>query len=329
MTILVTGGAGYIGSHTVKALQRAGHTIYIFDSLEHGSQTTIETLGLADSFIPGSILDTEALDQAFARASFDAVIHFAAYIEAGESVKEPGRFFWNNTAGSINLLNAMRAHDVHQLVFSSTAAVYGEPKTVPITEDAAKAPTNPYGTSKLLIEQVISDLTTFTPLKATVLRYFNACGADPDGQLGENHQPETHLIPLVLQVAAGKRPEIKIFGTDYPTPDGTAVRDYIHVSDLAQAHVMALESQAKADTKLRRYNVGTGHGYSVKEVIEACRQATKHPIPTREEARRPGDPAQLVADSSQIQHELGWQPNHSDLKTITMTAWNWAKQAKE
>lgn len=324
MRILVTGGAGYIGSHTVKALRQSGHEVVVFDSLEKGHASTLTRLQI--ELIKGSLDTRETIREALTQTRPDAVIHFAAYIEAGESVKEPERFFLNNTAGSINLLHAMRETNVNQLVFSSTAAVYGEPKHVPIPEDLEKSPTNPYGTSKLLVEQAIADLTAFTPLKATILRYFNACGADPEGELGENHQPETHLIPLILQVASGERESIKIFGTDYPTPDGTNIRDYIHVSDLANAHVRALEDQASAEDKLRIFNVGTGTGYSVREIIETCRQVTGHAIPAEEVARRAGDPATLVADARKIHESLGWKAQYSDLKTIVETAWKWQQQ---
>lgn len=323
MQILVTGGAGYIGSHTVKALQQSGHEVIVFDSLENGHPESLPAFELAKNLFKGNLLDNDELDSLFQQFKFDAVIHFAAYIEAGESVKVPGKFFWNNTAGTINLLNTMNAYEVNRLVFSSTAAVYGQPKESPIPESAVKDPTNPYGRSKLLIEEALKDLTTFTPLRATVLRYFNAAGCDPDGQLGENHEPETHLIPLVLQVATGKRDHIKLFGTDYPTPDGTCVRDYIHVSDLAEAHVLALETLDSASEPLRRYNVGTGKGYSVKEIIETCRTVTGHTIPAQEEPRREGDPAELVADSIKLQKELNWKPQHSELTTIIKSAWNW------
>lgn len=328
MKLLVTGGTGYIGSHTVKALIKAGHTVFVFDSLEKSSKARLHGMIPDEAIIQGNLLNPSDLKAVFASQSFDAVIHFAAYIEAGESVKEPGRFFWNNTAGTINLLNAMHDHNVNHLVFSSTAAVYGEPNEIPIKETASTQPTNPYGSSKLLVEEVLTDLTRLTSLQATILRYFNACGADPDGQLGENHNPETHLIPLILQVASGEREQIKLFGTDYSTPDGTAVRDYIHVTDLANAHVKALEAQfSDANSKLATYNVGSGQGYSVKEVLEACRKETNHPIPATEEPRRPGDPAQLVAEATKITTELGWEPCYSDLPTIIKTAWAWHQKS--
>lgn len=326
MNTLVIGGAGFIGSHTVKALCQAGHTVSVFDSFEKGHSKSLEALVPSERIFKGNILDSNTLDEVFAKHSFDAVIHFAAYIEAGESVIDPGKFFQNNTAGAISIINTMLKHSVHQLVFSSTAAVYGNPKTMPIPETAVDVPTNPYGTSKLLVEQAIADYTQFTPLKATILRYFNAAGADHDGHLGENHQPETHLIPLILQVALGQREKIKLFGTDYPTPDGTNIRDYIHVDDLARAHVMALETQATSEDKLWIFNVGTGHGYSVKEVVAMARKVTGHPIPTEGSPRREGDPVELVADASKIQAKLGWKAERSDLETIVADAWQWLNQ---
>lgn len=325
MNILVVGGAGFIGTHTIKALQRSNHTVTLFDSFEHGYEPAAHMLLDKKSIYTGNILNSNDLGNVFKNNTFDAVIHFAAYIEAGESVTSPAKFFTNNTAGSFSLFQTMLDYGVHNLVFSSTAAVYGQPKTVPIPETASKKPTNPYGTSKYLVEQALADLCANTPLKATILRFFNAAGADPEGQLGEFHDPETHLIPLVLQVAQGKRESIKIFGADYPTPDGTAVRDYIHVDDLANAHVMALETAKDTSEPLRTYNVGTGRGYSVLEVIESVRKVTGHPIPAEQHPRRAGDPAELVANSSKIQSELGWAPKSSDLETIVTHAWQWLK----
>lgn len=322
MRVLVTGGAGYIGSHTVKALLEAGHEPVIFDSLEKGHRHVLAQFPSVP-FIEGDVRILADIQRAFRQEKVAAVIHFAAYIEAGESVKEPMRFFENNTLGAINVLKALRDAGVEHFIFSSTAAVYGEPDQVPIPETAVRKPTNPYGTSKLLVEHVLETTCELTPLKATILRYFNACGADPAGELGEQHQPETHLIPLTLQVANGEREAIQIFGTDYPTPDGTAIRDYIHVSDLAQAHVAALEAQKHHNRKLTTYNVGTGQGYSVREIITTCREITGHAIPAHESPRRAGDPAVLVAKATKIKQELDWQPQHSDLRTIIATAWQW------
>lgn len=326
MKILVIGGAGFIGSHTVKTLLAAGHVVTVFDSFEHGHRDIIRQLLPPKSIIRGDIRNPASVNRAMS-SGFDSVIHFAGYIEAGESVEQPGKFFLNNTTGSINVLNAMIEHNVHQIVFSSTAAVYGNPKTSPIPETAPKIPTNPYGTSKLLVEQAIADFTHFTPIKATILRYFNAAGADSGGKLGENHHPETHLIPLILQVPLGLRPHITIFGTDYPTLDGTAIRDYIHVEDLAMAHLMAVETQPTSQSKLRTYNVGSGRGYSVNEVIAMCRRCTGHPIPTQNALRRLGDPVRLIADSRLIQTELGWKPRRSDLESIVSDAWNWLNRS--
>ncbi len=324
MTILVTGGAGFIGSHTVKELRQAGHQVAVFDSFEKGARANLAGFIDPQAIFEGNVLQTADLDRVFAAQPFEAVIHFAAYIEAGESVNDPGRFFWNNTAGTINLANAMVKHGVHQLVFSSTAAVYGQPQTTPISETAPTQPTNPYGSSKLLAEEALRVYTAHTPLKVTALRYFNAAGADPDGQLGENHRPETHLIPLVLQVAAGKRAKVDVFGTDYPTPDGTAIRDYIHVFDLAAAHLAALRPARQG---WRVYNVGTGRGFSVGEIIATCRQETGRPIPVKNGPRRPGDPPILVADAQKITGDLEWQPRYSDLAGIVKTAWNWVSKS--
>lgn len=327
MRIIVFGGAGFIGSHTVKALLKANHQVTIFDSFEKGNRDLAYRLVGKTNCFEGSILDGNALTTAL-QPGFDAAIHFAAYIEAGESVTDPCRFYQNNTAGSINVINALVKQGVNQIVFSSTAAVYGNPTQIPIPESAPLEPTNPYGESKRLVEKVLADVTKATPLKATILRYFNAAGADPDGEMGENHEPESHLIPLVLQVAQDKRHAIKIYGSDYPTLDGTCVRDYIHVTDLANAHVLALESQTRSQDSLRIFNVGTGRGYSVKEVIEMCRNVTNHPIPVETSDRRPGDPAQLVADPQNITQKLGWQPHYSDLQTIIKHAWQWQNRAK-
>jgi UDP-glucose 4-epimerase len=323
MTILVTGGAGYIGSHTVRQLQRAGHEVMVFDSLELGHPKSLSDFELDKNLFQGNLLDNRSLKKVFSSKPIDAVMHFAAYALVGESVKLPSKYLSNNTAGTINLLHHMSQANVNRLIFSSTCAIYGEPKIVPIIEDTPKNPTNPYGKSKLLSEEAIAEMTHYTRLKAAALRYFNACGADDEGDIGEDHAEETHLIPLVLQVALGKRDKIKIFGTDYPTPDGTAVRDYIHVTDLAEAHVAALNNLDSARESFNAYNIGTGTGYSVKAIIEACRQITGHDIPEEEANRRPGDPPELVANARKIKRELGWTPKHSNIQTIISSAWRW------
>jgi UDP-glucose 4-epimerase len=253
---------------------------------------------------------------------FDAVLHFAAYAYVGESVTEPSKYWRNNVAAGVELLDAMRAHGVSRLVFSSTCATYGYPERVPVAEDAPKNPESPYGESKLAFERVLGSYARAYDLRSVSLRYFNAAGARPDGTLGEDHEPETHLIPIVLGVAAGRDSSIKVFGTDYPTLDGTCVRDYIHVDDLAGAHILALEAM-DAPRTCRAFNLGTGRGYSVREIVEACRRLTGRPIPIEEVARRPGDPAALFADNSKIRRELGWMPAYTDAESIVATAWQW------
>jgi len=325
MTILITGGAGYIGSHTAKLLEQRGHNVVIFDSLAYGHKEIIDRLPKPCVFVEGNLFDAKALIKLFREHAIDAVMHFAAFAQIAESVKEPGKYFWNNTAGTISLLNAMLDAQVHHLIFSSTCAIYGVPNHIPIDEEEPKKPENPYGRSKLLVEMAMQDYAHHTPLQITMLRYFNACGADPEGKLGEDHTPETHLIPLILQTALGQRESIKIFGTDYPTPDGTAVRDYIHVLDLAEAHLAALEQQVNGQEKLAFYNIGTGKGYSVKEIIEHCRNITGSTIHIIETDRRPGDPPKLVANPKKIKDELRWQPKYSSIDNIIQTAWDWHK----
>ena len=319
MRILVTGGAGYIGSHVVDLLVREGHGITVLDSLEKGHREAIHP---SATFLHGDFGDAALLDRLFTATRFDAVMHFAAYIEAGESMTDPGRFFVNNTARPMVLLDRLTAHGVKKFLFSSTAATYGNPEYTPIDEEHPKAPTNAYGYAKLLVEGSLEWLNGLLGLSCASLRYFNASGCG--GELGEDHAPETHLIPLVLEVALGQRAAIKIFGTDYPTPDGTCVRDYIHVLDLASAHVMALK--ALGDGQRLVYNLGNGTGYSVREVIEAARRVTGHPIPVEEVPRRAGDPAVLVASSEKIRKELGWQPSFPELETIIRSAWMWKQR---
>jgi UDP-glucose 4-epimerase len=316
MRVLVTGGAGYIGSVVVAQLLQAGHQVVVYDNLSRGKRGAV-TPGA--ELLVGDISDPLALDAAFGSGGFEAVMHFAASIEAGESMQVPEKYFGNNTAGTLTLLQAMLRHNVKRLVFSSTAALYGEPKRTPIQEDDELDPTNAYGESKLLVERMLAWLHRIHGLHYASLRYFNAAGATR--LLGEVHDPETHLIPLILQVAQGKRSHISIFGTDYPTPDGSCIRDYIHVLDLAGAHLLALDALAKQSRLI--YNLGNGRGFSVREVIEAARQVTGHPIPAVESPRRPGDPAVLVASSEKIMRELGWKPKYPELEPIIASAWQW------
>jgi UDP-glucose 4-epimerase len=320
-TALVTGGAGYIGSHTLRALSAAGWDLLVYDSLEKGHPPAVANYRL----VVGDTADGPKLDHVFREHAVDAVVHFAAYIEAGESVRDPARYFRNNTAGTLSLLESMVRNSVSKLVFSSTAAVYGDPERVPIEEADRKQPTNPYGESKLMVERMLDAFDRAYGLHSISLRYFNAAGADPQGAIGEDHHPETHLIPLVLEVALGQRGSIGVFGDDYPTRDGTCVRDYIHVVDLAAAHVLALQS-LQGGAGRNAYNLGNGNGFTVREVIQAAREVTSHPIPEVGQPRRPGDPAQLVAASGRIQRELGWTPKIPDLKEIIASAWRW-KQA--
>jgi UDP-glucose 4-epimerase len=334
--ILVTGGAGYIGGTVAALFAEQGHNAVVFDNLSHGRR---EMLPPGIEFIEGELADREALEFIFENACkqgqpFDAVLHFAALIEAGESMVQPEIFFRNNTASTLSLLEAMLARGPKRLVFSSTAAVYGEPETVPIKEDARLAPTNPYGQSKLLVEQMLVWFNRIHGLRYASLRYFNVAGA-PEGPAGiargEAHDPETHLIPLVLDVALGRRSSIRIYGNDYPTPDGTCVRDYIHVSDLADAHLLALTalgSGSKNESGPENqgpliYNLGNGQGFSVQEVIQSARRVTGHAIPAEIHPRRPGDPAVLVASSEKAIRELGWKPRYTSLDDIIRTAWIW------
>ncbi|MFL6427495.1 MAG: UDP-glucose 4-epimerase GalE [Acidobacteriaceae bacterium] len=319
MNVLITGGAGYIGGTVALRLLSAGHNTLIYDNFCHGHRDLVPA---GARLIEGDLADRERLERTFRDEKVDGVMHFAALIEAGESMKRPELFFRNNTASTLSLLEAILAAGVGKLVFSSTAAVYGEPKSTPIEEDAALAPTNPYGESKLLVEHMLSWMNRIHGLRYASLRYFNVAGAI-EGR-GEAHEPESHLIPLILDVALGRRQSIKIFGKDYPTPDGTCIRDYVHVGDLADAHLLAF---AALDAHSRLiYNIGNGQGFSVREVIESVRRVTGHPIPVVEEPRRPGDPAVLVASSKRIMEELGWQPRYSALDDIVRSAWIWHQQ---
>ncbi|MEB3292006.1 MAG: UDP-glucose 4-epimerase GalE [Synechococcales bacterium] len=319
--ILVTGGAGYIGSHAVLALRQAGYEVVILDNLVYGHADLVESV-LKVELVIGDTNDRALLDELFQRHHFDAVMHFAAYAYVGESVSQPAKYYQNNVAGTLTLLEAMVAAGIQKFVFSSTCATYGIPSQVPIPEDHPQVPINPYGASKLMVERILSDFDHAYGLRSVTFRYFNAAGADPQGQLGEDHQPETHLIPLVLLTALGKHPSVSILGTDYPTPDGTCIRDYIHVTDLAIAHILGLEYLLQGGMT-DRFNLGNGNGFSVKEVIETARHVTGKPITVIEADRRPGDPPSLVGGSDRARKILGWQPQYSDLKEILTHAWNW------
>jgi len=315
MPILVVGGAGYIGSVTVAELLAAGHQVVVFDSLVTGHAQAVSP---GAELVVGDLADRELLDDIFRRWKFDGVVFYGGFIAAGESMQAPGRYFLNNVANVINLLNAMVDHGVLRFVFSSSAGVYGEPPTAPIPEEAPIAPLSPYGESKAVVERLLRWYDSQCGLRYVSLRYFNAAGATE--KLGEDHRPETHLIPLVLEVALGKRGALEIYGADYPTPDGTCIRDYVHVADLAQAHFLALERCQKGSAV---YNVGNGQGFSNREVVETARRVTGHPIPAREAPRRPGDPAVLVAGADRARQELGWEPRFPGLAEIVESAWRW------
>lgn len=320
-TILVTGGAGYIGSHAVLALKKAGYPVVVLDNLVYGHRALVEDV-LKTELVIGDTNDRALLDHLFATRNISAVMHFAAYAYVGESVTDPGKYYRNNVVGTLTLLEAMVAASIKKFVFSSTCATYGVPDRVPIPENHPQNPINPYGASKLMVEKILADFDIAHRLKAVCFRYFNAAGADPEGHLGEDHNPETHLIPLVLLTALGQRDEISIFGTDYPTADGTCVRDYIHVSDLATAHVLGLEYLLKGGES-QAFNLGNGLGFSVREVIATARQITGQAILVRECDRRPGDPPALVGSSEKARTLLGWQPQYADLPSIMTHAWAW------
>lgn len=321
MTILVLGGAGYIGSHTALELVKAGNEVVIADNLVTGYRKAIPE---GAKFYEGDIRDFDFLDKLFQQEKIDAVIHFAAYSLVGESVTNPLKYYDNNLYGTKVLLEAMVKNNVGKIVFSSTAATYGEPENIPILESDRTCPTNPYGETKLAMEKMFKWTAEAHGLRYVSLRYFNACGADESGTIGEAHNPESHLIPLILQVPNGKRETISIYGTDYDTPDGTCIRDYIHVTDLAQAHILAVKYLANGG-KSDIFNLGNGVGYSVREVIETARKVTGHPIPATESSRRAGDPARLVASSEKAKSVLGWKPVHDSLEEIIASAWNWHK----
>ena len=316
--ILVVGGAGYIGAHMVRQLDNAGCGVVILDNLSTGNRKLLQ----GGEFIQGNLGDADLLDRLFTGNAFDAVMHFAAFSQVGESMHQPLAYYRNNLAETVALLDAMVRYDVKRFIFSSTAAVYGEPVAIPITEDHPCAPTNPYGNTKLAVERMLADCDAAYGLKYTALRYFNAAGADVSGEIGELHDPETHLIPIVLKAADGQIDHIRVFGTDYPTTDGTCIRDYVHVNDLAQAHLLALDALLEGgDSAI--YNLGSSNGYSVKEVIAKAEGVTGKKIPVVEAPRRPGDPAILVASSDKIMRELGWTPEYDNLEKIIQTAWNW------
>jgi len=319
MRVLVTGGAGYIGSVVVEELLRAGHVVVVFDNLSRGHRQAVPKNA---ELVVGDLSDRACLDQLLGSRRIDAVMHFAALIEAGESMKAPEEFFRNNTSNALTLLEAMLAAPVTRFVFSSTAALFGNPERTPIEEDDPVHPTNAYGESKLLVERMLAWFHQIHGLRYASLRYFNAAGASRPEQ-GEAHQPETHLIPRILQVALGRAKHVNIFGTDYPTPDGTCIRDYIHVSDLARAHLLALEALSLESSSRLIYNLGNGQGFSVREVVEVARKVTGHRVPVIESPRRAGDPAVLIASSEKIRRELGWQPRFPDLKAIVESAWQW------
>ncbi len=316
MKILVTGGAGYIGSVTVTQLLNRGHEVVVFDNLERGHRPAVDSRAV---LFEGDLRDRERVLKVFETVKPDAVVHFAAYALVGESMEKPALYFRNNVGGGIHLIEGMLSVGVRPIVFSSTCAVYGLPERVPITEQETCKPANPYGESKRMFEKILEWHGRRDGIRAVCLRYFNAAGAS--GRRGEDHDPETHLIPNVLKVALGQAPAVSIFGTDYPTPDGTCIRDFIHIDDLALAHVLALEKKVSG-----AFNLGNGSGYSVRQVIEAARTVTGHPIPTKVASRRPGDPPVLVADAGRAKRELGWEPQIPDLTDIIRSAWEWARQ---
>ena len=317
MRILVTGGAGYIGSHAVRLFLARGHDVWVYDNLVFGHRAAVpaERLTVAD------LAEPQRLDHVLVERRIEAVVHFAAFAFVGESVQQPAKYYQNNLVNALNLLEAVRRHKVGRFVFSSTCATYGLPEKVPITEDTPQRPINPYGQTKLAFERALADYAAAYGLGYAALRYFNAAGASPAGDIGEDHEPETHLIPLALQAIQGVRPPLTVFGTDYPTPDGTCVRDYVHVDDLAEAHLLALE-KIEAGQGLC-LNLGTGRGHSVREVVRACEEVTGKPVPLREGPRRAGDPPALVAAAGRANEVLGWRPRYTDLRQTVETAWNW------
>jgi len=324
MNILVVGGAGYIGSHMVIRLLEENADVTTFDNLSGGYRDAV----LGGEFIEGDLADTDLLDKVFTNNNFDAVMHFASFIEVGESIHSPSKYYRNNVTNTQNLLDAMVKHGVNHFIFSSTAAIFGEPEYVPIDEKHPMLPINPYGRTKLMVEQMLADYDRAYGLKSVSLRYFNAAGADPETRIGERHVPETHLIPLVLQAASGRRESISIFGQDYDTPDGTCIRDYIHICDLCDAHWLAIQS-LQLNNKTAAYNLGNGNGFSVKEVIDSACKITNVDIPVVITERRAGDPARLVADASLARQALNWRPKYDSLDTIIEHAWKWEQKLAE
>jgi UDP-glucose 4-epimerase len=318
--ILVVGGAGYIGSHMAKYLAKKGYVPIVLDNLVLGHPQTAKY----GPFFEGPMNDASLLEKIFSGYPISAVMHFAAFCYVWESVEKPAMYYQNNVANTLALLKVMVERNIGNFIFSSSCATYGEPVEIPMTEDHPQRPVSPYGRTKVIVEQILDDFGRAYGLKSVCLRYFNAAGADPDGELGEDHNPETHLIPLVLKTALGQRPNVEVFGDDYPTPDGTCIRDYIHVDDLAQAHLLALE-RLLAGEPGGAYNLGNGNGYSVKQVIETARHTTGREIPVRVAKRRPGDPAVLISSSQKAIKDLGWRPRFPDLETIVETAWTWHK----
>lgn len=323
MAILVCGGAGYIGSHINKALHQEGYETVVFDSLIYGHREAVKW----GTFVKGDLGNPDELEKVFSTYDIDSVFHFAAFTYVGESVEDPEKYYYNNVGNTLNLLKMMRKHGCNKIIFSSTCATYGEPEKLPLTEDMPQHPINPYGATKLMVERIFKDYHAAYGLEFVVLRYFNAAGADPDGEIGESHDPETHLIPLVLDAASGKRADIKVFGTDYDTPDGSCIRDYVHVTDLASAHLLALhhlETGRGSDF----FNLGNARGTSVLEVVEAARRVTGKNFKATMTARRPGDPPKLVGSSEKAMQVLGWRPRFADIEVIVKHAWNWHQHAE-
>lgn len=323
MAILVCGGAGYIGSHINKALHQEGYETVVFDSLIYGHREAVKW----GAFVKGDLANPDDLEAVFRDHDIDAVFHFAAFTYVGESVEDPEKYYYNNVGNTLNLLKVMRKHGCNKIIFSSTCATYGAPEKLPLTEDMPQHPINPYGATKLMVERIFKDYHAAYGLEFVVLRYFNAAGADPDGEIGESHNPETHLIPLVLDAASGKRADIKVFGTDYNTPDGSCIRDYVHVTDLASAHLLALH-HLEAGRRSDFFNLGNAQGTSVLEVVEAARRVTGKDFKATMTERRPGDPPKLVGSSEKAMQVLGWRPRFADIDVIVEHAWNWHQHAE-
>ena len=323
MAILVCGGAGYIGSHINKALHQEGYETVVFDSLIYGHREAVKW----GTFVKGDLANPDELEAVFRDHDIEAVFHFAAFTYVGESVEDPEKYYYNNVGNTLNLLKVMRKHGCNKIIFSSTCATYGEPEKLPLTEDMPQHPINPYGATKLMVERIFKDYHAAYGLEFVVLRYFNAAGADPDGEIGESHNPETHLIPLVLDAASGKRADIKVFGTDYDTPDGSCIRDYVHVTDLASAHLLALH-YLEAGRGSDFFNLGNAQGTSVLEVVEAARRVTGKAFKATMTERRPGDPPKLVGSSEKAMQVLGWRPRFADIDVIVEHAWNWHQHAE-